>query len=73
MNAIIESQNEDGSWDSSFALRVPAADCINPLRIATWRKSDLGENVIIEDIHRVITTSTALSALSRYRNLKELY
>lgn len=69
-NALIREQNSDGSWDSSFALRVPAANCIDPKYIKSWRKSDLGENVIIEDIHRIITTSTVISALSLYNKLK---
>ncbi len=66
VKAILNKQNEDGSWDSSYALRVPAADCLNPKEIDQWRKHDLGQNVIIEDIHRTITTSTVLAALSRY-------
>ncbi|HTA63551.1 MAG TPA: prenyltransferase/squalene oxidase repeat-containing protein [Bacteroidia bacterium] len=69
--AIVENQYEDGSFNSSFALRVPAANCLNPLDITQWKKTDLGENAIIEDIHRIITTSTALSALSRYEYLKQ--
>jgi squalene-hopene/tetraprenyl-beta-curcumene cyclase len=63
---MLRNQNEDGSWDSSYALRVPAANVLDSSEIKNWKKSDLGENVIIEDIHRIITTSTAISALSRY-------
>ena len=67
-NAIINMQNEDGSWDSSYALRVPASTCLNPNEIPQWKKHDLGQNVIIEDIHRIITTATVAAALARYKN-----
>lgn len=66
INAIINKQNEDGSWDSSYALRVPASGFLTPTEINQWRKNDLGQNIIIEDIHRIITTSTVLAALLRY-------
>lgn len=62
---IINYQNNDGSWDSSYALRIPAANSIKPNSISNWRKSDLGENVIIEDIHRIITTSTVIKTLHK--------
>ncbi len=68
--ALINRQNTDGSWDSSYALRIPASDCINPEDITEWKKTDIGENVLIEDLHRIITTSTVISALNRFLTLK---
>ncbi len=65
-DAIRLLQNEDGSWDSSFALRVPAANCLNPEEVRVWEKTDLGQNVIIEDIHRLITTASVVSALGAF-------
>jgi hypothetical protein len=64
--AILKEQNSDGSWDSCYAMRIPGVDCISPKEVPGWRKSDLGENVIIEDINRIITTSSVIGALTRY-------
>jgi hypothetical protein len=68
ITAIINCQNNDGSWDSSYALRIPSANSINPNSVTHWGKSDLGENIIIEDIHRIITTSSVIKALHKISN-----
>jgi squalene-hopene/tetraprenyl-beta-curcumene cyclase len=67
--SLLNSQYADGSWDSSYALRIPPADCLNPDSVENWRKSDLGEGVVTEDIHRIITTSVMLGALNKYSTL----
>ena len=68
LTEIINYQNNDGSWDSSYALRIPSACSINPNCINNWRKSDLGENIVIEDIHRIITTSSVIKMLNKINN-----
>ena len=69
---LLENQMTDGSWQSGVSLRIPPADCFNPNEVKNWRKSDLGQNALIEDIHRIITTSTVLDALANYANVGKI-
>ena len=69
---LLENQMTDGSWQSTVSLRIPPADCLNPVEVKNWRKSDLGQNALIEDIHRIITTSTVLDALANYANVGKI-
>jgi Squalene-hopene cyclase C-terminal domain/Prenyltransferase and squalene oxidase repeat len=69
---LLENQMTDGSWQSAVSLRIPPADCLNPAEVENWRKSDLGQNALIEDIHRIITTATVLDALASYANISKV-
>jgi hypothetical protein len=69
---LLENQMSDGSWLSSVSLRVPPANCLNPAEVENWRKTDVGQNVLIEDVHRVITTATVLDALANYARLAKV-
>jgi hypothetical protein len=69
-SALVHSQYDDGSWNANYALRIPASDCMDPSAVSTWRKTDLGENIITEDIHRIITTSAVVRALHKYLQLE---
>jgi hypothetical protein len=69
---LLENQMTDGSWQSAVSLRIPPADCLNPAEVGNWRKSDLGQNALIEDIHRIITSATVLDALATYANISKV-
>lgn len=61
-----KNQFSDGSWASSYSLRIPSSTIINPNTIENWDKYDTGSNVLIIDEHRLVTTATVIRALQLY-------
>ncbi|MBV5350329.1 hypothetical protein JZU71_04125, partial [bacterium] len=61
---LLRKQKEDGSWESSAVLRVPAARITDPSSFHKWN-SGTGANwgTITLDPHAIFTTATVVSAL----------
>ncbi|GAB3028093.1 hypothetical protein GCM10027185_30240 [Spirosoma pulveris] len=57
-------QTEDGSWQTSHILRIPATNVLQPETIKQWRKSSFGVNTLVDDHNRVFTTSTVFNVLT---------
>lgn len=65
---LLAQQFKDGSWRSSFSLRMPEPVTMNPEKITDWKKDTVGINILVEDFHRLFTTSVCLAALDSYAN-----
>lgn len=55
---LLQSQEPDGSWQSSPMLRVTSRACLEP-----WKPGD--PDRLYRDLNRLFTTTTVMSALSR--------
>ncbi|XLS28966.1 hypothetical protein ACJD0Z_17435 [Flavobacteriaceae bacterium M23B6Z8] len=69
VDALLSNQYTDGSWPSNFSLRMPEPSTTNPEEINDWKKDTVGINILVEDFHRIFTTSVCLAALDSYANL----
>ncbi len=63
---IIQNQYADGSWETSYCLRIPHINTMNPNDIESWKKNGTGANSLINDYHRLFSTSVCISGLSQY-------
>lgn len=61
---LLLHQTEDGSWQTSHILRIPATDVLQPATVKRWRKSSFGVNTLVDDHNRVFTTSTVFNTLT---------
>ena len=64
---LLSQQNDDGSWDSEYLLKIPSPEVLDPQEIKRWKKSSFGVNVITDNYERVFTTALTYNALSLYR------
>lgn len=60
---LLKNQMTDGSWQTTRILRIPATNVLDPSTVKRWRKSSFGVNCIVDDHHRLFTTSTVLNTL----------
>ncbi len=67
-NALLCSQNQNGSWAGDYILRIPAPYVINPIEVASWNNADGGGNSLIEDKDGLFATAMACYALACWRN-----
>jgi len=63
---LLAHQMNDGSWQTNRVLLLPATDVIHPEKVAHWRNSSFGVNVMIDDHNRLFTTATVLNTLYQY-------
>jgi len=67
MNWVLNNQLEDGSFHSSYILRIPSPEIKNPNKIKMWvTNNSKGVNVVKSDFMRLFTTSLAFQALNKY-------
>ncbi len=64
---LLSQQNDDGSWDSEYLLKIPSPEVLDPQKIKKWKKSSFGVNVITDNYERVFTTALTYNALSLYK------
>lgn len=68
---LIESQKKDGSWEGNYSLRMPSPHIINPnIEVKFWDENNRGTNIHVKDFHRLFTTVSCLSALTKYDSIK---
>lgn len=67
-NWLRQNQRADGSWATQRVLRIPSPSVTDPASVQRWRCSSFGTNVLVDDHHRVFTTSTVLGALASLDN-----
>lgn len=73
VNWLLQNQYEDGSWEASAAMRIPATHVVDTKCIVEWKQKNKGDNIRLKDFHRLLTTSTVLPALYKYMELKTTF
>ncbi len=63
---LVNNQQSDGSWVSSYAMRIPHPDNITPDDTQDWPISTLGTQIRSDDYNRLFSTAVALSAICKY-------
>lgn len=66
---LIENQMDDGSWQVTRILRIPAPNIINVDEVKIWGRSSFGLNCLVDDHNRIFTTSTVFNTLGQYGKL----
>ena len=66
-NALLGAQNDNGSWDGDFILRIPAPHVMDPESIAAYDNLDGGGNSFIPDQSGLFATAMACYALDCLR------
>ena len=64
---ILKHQSEDGSWNSSYKLRIPHPSTTEPWNQTIWKVGGKAINAIIEDHRRIFTTATVFKTLVDYQ------
>ncbi len=62
-NALLQAQQNDGSWKGDFILRIPAPPITNPDEVLSWSNADGGGNSLIEDRGGLFATAMSCYAL----------
>jgi hypothetical protein len=68
--ALLNSQQEDGSWTGDFILRIPVPHIINPAEITTWNIGGGGGNCLVKDKEGLFATAMACHALDCWRQVE---
>lgn len=64
---LLKNQFTDGSWDNTYALRLPAINILDPETATTrWPAKRNGLNTRAIEFNRLFSTATALKALNSY-------
>lgn len=66
-NALLNLQQQDGSWRGDFILRIPVPHVVNPAEITSWNNAGGGGNSLIADKDGLFATAMACHALDRWR------
>jgi Prenyltransferase and squalene oxidase repeat len=66
-NALLLSQQDNGSWAGDFILRIPAPFVKDPSQVESWNCGNGGGNSFIEDKGGVFATAMACYALDCWR------
>lgn len=61
-----KNQFKDGSWASSYAMRIPHPSNYEPDGKLNWSVATIGTDIRSYDFNRLFSTSVALSALCKY-------
>ncbi len=69
---LINNQQNDGSWASSYAMRIPHPNNVSPDDIHDWPISTLGTQIRSVDYNRLFSTTVALSAICKYEKRSKL-
>ena len=65
---LVANQNEDGSWNPSYALRIPHPENIYPDNFQNWDIASFGTQIRAEDYNRLFSSVVALSAICKYHS-----
>ncbi len=65
--ALLGAQNDNGSWDGDFILRIPAPHVLDPETITAYDNPDGGGNSFIPDQSGLFATTMACYALNCLR------
>lgn len=66
---ILSNQLADGSWEESYALKMPHPSVLNASSdYIKCKKGDRGTNIITKDYNRIFTTASCLKALKHYES-----
>ncbi len=66
VNWLIANQDVDGSWASSYAMRIPHPNNVYPNSSQEWDISSFGTQIRSEDYNRLFSSVVALSAICKY-------
>ena len=67
---LLNHQYEDGSFPTSYFLRIPSTEVIDPGSVTNWTLDPRKNNVITSDFARLFTTTNCHRALHRYSSIK---
>ena len=65
---LVANQNEDGSWNPSYALRIPHPENIYPDNSQSWDISSFGTQIRAEDYNRLFSSVVALAAIRKHHS-----
>lgn len=68
--ALLNSQQEDGSWPGDFILRIPVPHIIDPAEVTSWNSAEGGGNSLIKDKDGLFATALACHALACWRQIE---
>lgn len=66
--ALLQTQQENGSWSGDYILRIPAPYVTDINQVASWNNADGGGNSLINDTDGLFATAMACYALHCWRN-----
>ncbi len=66
---LISNQYEDGSFPSSYIMRIPAPNVLKSNGLASWTKHHQGTGIILNDFMRMFSTSASINALWSYQKI----
>lgn len=66
---LLNHQYEDGSFPTSYFLRIPSTEVIDPGSVTKWTLDPRQNNVITSDFARLFTTTNCHRALHRYSSV----
>lgn len=70
LNGLFSFQNDDGSFPSSYILRIPAPHVMDPEVVEKWNRGvGTGVNCIANDFMRLFSTSLAVNTFQQYRRV----
>jgi len=70
INWLVNNQQSDGSWVSSYAMRIPHPNNMSPDDAQDWPISTLGTQIRSDDYNRLYSTTVSLSAICKYEGSK---
>ena len=66
---LVNNQQNDGSWASSYAMRIPHPNNTTPDDTGVWPISTLGTQIRSDDYNRLFSTAVALSYPTGHEHL----
>ncbi len=70
-HALLQSQQENGSWLGDFTMRIPPPDDTDPDLNSSWSNVDGGGNSFINDKDGLFATAMTCYALDCFRQEME--
>lgn len=67
-DALLLTQQENGSWAGDYILRIPAPYVTDPNEVASWNNAGGGGNSLIKDKDGLFATAMSCYALDCWRN-----
>ncbi len=65
--SLLQSQNEEGSWEGNYILRIPAPNILDPNQVVAWNTHHGGGNSFVKDQDGLFATAMACYALDCYK------
>ncbi|MFK8101655.1 MAG: hypothetical protein AB8G15_03995 [Saprospiraceae bacterium] len=66
---LISNQYEDGSFPSSYIMRIPAPNVVKSSGLSSWTKHHQGTGIILNDFMRIFSTSASINAIWSYQKI----